>query len=232
MRGLKIVTINVPESYVSTMDGLVGEDGLYPSRSELIRVAVREFLIKELKMAKEMLKYTYKENLPEIDETKYVRVPKTRKSKKAENDKEKSSYLLDTLKIFKNPYYDDIMRMLIGNRTWITPFRVSKDLGIDKSRAKEQLDCLVEKFDFVKEKNGSYKINLYFLQEYLRGKSYREKALKTLKRYLKRVPESQKKEQHKEDIESDKYVHVPITDKSNGPVREFKTYKIIRRLEY
>jgi len=224
VRGLKIVTINVPESYVTTMDSLVGKDGLYPSRSELIRVAVREFLIREMKLAKEMLKYTHKERLQEIDKSKYVRVPKSKKSK---DDNQKSNYLLESLKIFRNPYYDDIMRCLIKQRTWITPYRVSKDLGMDKRRAKEQLNCLVDKFDFVTEKNGSYKIDLYFLQEYLRGKSYREKAAKTLRKYLKRIPVSQEKQSDKQNRESEKTVRVPLTDKNDGPVREFKTYKII-----
>ena len=50
---------------------------MYPSRSELIRVAVREFLIKELKMANELIKYkkVEVEETEELDEKKYVRVP-------------------------------------------------------------------------------------------------------------------------------------------------------------
>jgi len=44
---MKIVTVNVPESYIEAIKKLIGRDGLYPSRSELIRCAVREFLIKE-----------------------------------------------------------------------------------------------------------------------------------------------------------------------------------------
>ena len=75
---MKICTINIPESYIEHIKKLVGEDGLYPSRSELIRVACREFLLKELKMAKNMAKY----NEPVIDEFKskfdhenFVRIP-------------------------------------------------------------------------------------------------------------------------------------------------------------
>lgn len=56
------------------MDDLVGQEGLYPSRSELIRVAVREFLIKELHLAKKILN-SQKTQLADIDEEKYVRVP-------------------------------------------------------------------------------------------------------------------------------------------------------------
>ena len=48
---MKIITINVPESYIDAINKLIGEDGPYPSRSELIRVAVREFLIKEFSNA-------------------------------------------------------------------------------------------------------------------------------------------------------------------------------------
>ena len=76
---MKIVTINVPEAYIASMAKLVGEHGLYPSRSELIRVAVREFLIKELKMADKMAKYKEVKAPEEVlDEKQFVRVPITR----------------------------------------------------------------------------------------------------------------------------------------------------------
>jgi len=49
---MKIITVNLPVNYIHIIKTLVGDTGLYPSRSELIRVAVRDFLIKELKIAK------------------------------------------------------------------------------------------------------------------------------------------------------------------------------------
>lgn len=71
---MKIVTINVPISYIGAIAKLVGENGLYPSRSELIRCAVRAFLLKELKMAEEMAKYN--EPKPDnFDDENFVRVP-------------------------------------------------------------------------------------------------------------------------------------------------------------
>jgi Arc/MetJ-type ribon-helix-helix transcriptional regulator len=45
---MHIITVNLPESYVVAVDALSGPKGIYPSRSELIRVAVREFLLREL----------------------------------------------------------------------------------------------------------------------------------------------------------------------------------------
>ena len=45
---MKIITVNLPESYLRLIENEIGENGIFPSRSELIRVAVREFLIKEL----------------------------------------------------------------------------------------------------------------------------------------------------------------------------------------
>ena len=71
---MKIVTVNIPEAYLESVQKLVGEGGLYPSRSELIRCAVREFLIKELKRANEMIKYK-DVKVEEFDEKKHVRVP-------------------------------------------------------------------------------------------------------------------------------------------------------------
>lgn len=48
---MKIVTCNVPSIFVDIIKLLVGntEDKLYPSRSELIRVAVRDFIKKNIK---------------------------------------------------------------------------------------------------------------------------------------------------------------------------------------
>ena len=49
---MRIITINVPESYLTAIKKLVGT--IYPSRSECIRVALREFLIRELEFAKKL----------------------------------------------------------------------------------------------------------------------------------------------------------------------------------
>ena len=73
---MKICTINVPESYIEAINKLIGADnGLYPSRSELIRVAVREFLLKELRMAKNMAKYNEPVFDEIFDDKNFVRVP-------------------------------------------------------------------------------------------------------------------------------------------------------------
>jgi len=71
---MKIVTVNIPEPYINAIDKLTGNEGLYPSRSELIRVAVRDFLLKELKMATLPI---YQKEVPEenFDHKNYVRVP-------------------------------------------------------------------------------------------------------------------------------------------------------------
>lgn len=70
---MKIVTVNVPESYIEAIKKLVGENGLYPSRSELIRCAVRDFLLKELTLARNMSKRIEPEH--SLDDSKFVRIP-------------------------------------------------------------------------------------------------------------------------------------------------------------
>ncbi len=73
---MKIVTVNIPESFIDAIEKLVGKNGLYPSRSELIRCAVREFLIKELKLANNIIKYKEEEDdMEDLDEKNFVRVP-------------------------------------------------------------------------------------------------------------------------------------------------------------
>ena len=83
---MRIITVNLPVSYLKAIESLTGGDGLYPSRSELIRVAVRNFLIRELESAKSFEKYQQsiqksqesKEPEPinkELDENLFVQVP-------------------------------------------------------------------------------------------------------------------------------------------------------------
>jgi len=77
---MRIITINLPVSYLKAIDSLTGQKGLYPSRSELIRVAIRDFLIRELEAAKTFQNYhatQIQASTPtsEIDENLFVRVP-------------------------------------------------------------------------------------------------------------------------------------------------------------
>ena len=44
---MKLVFVRLPEPMVEALDVLCGEDGMYPSRSEAIRQAVRAFIEKE-----------------------------------------------------------------------------------------------------------------------------------------------------------------------------------------
>jgi len=44
---LQLITVKMSDIYVSALDKLV-ELGMYPSRSEAIRVAIRDLLMKEL----------------------------------------------------------------------------------------------------------------------------------------------------------------------------------------
>jgi len=89
-KNMKIVTVNVPESYLDVIDKLTGRDGLYPSRSELIRCAVRAFLLRELKMAKRFEQHTDKTDID--DEKKYVRIPIDSKNEKDERVREFKTY--------------------------------------------------------------------------------------------------------------------------------------------
>jgi len=90
---MKIVTVNVPESYLDAIEKLTGNDGLYPSRSELIRCAVREFLLKELKMAKKFTKYNTKEDYEEeVSDSDYVRIPVKRTNEKNESVNDFKTY--------------------------------------------------------------------------------------------------------------------------------------------
>lgn len=88
---MKIVTVNIPETYLESIKRLIGENGLYPSRSELIRCAVRDFLIKELKNANEIIRYKEVE-VEKLDDKNYVRVPIEKMDKNNEPVREFKTY--------------------------------------------------------------------------------------------------------------------------------------------
>jgi len=48
---VKIITINLPEKYLSAIQTLCAF-GIYPSRSEAVRTALRDFLMEEIKFDK------------------------------------------------------------------------------------------------------------------------------------------------------------------------------------
>jgi Arc/MetJ-type ribon-helix-helix transcriptional regulator len=88
---VKIVTVNVPEMYIDAIEKLVGVKGIYPSRSELIRCAVRDFLLKELKNANDLVKYNETE-IEDFDNEKFVRVPMERMNENSEPVREFKTY--------------------------------------------------------------------------------------------------------------------------------------------
>jgi Arc/MetJ-type ribon-helix-helix transcriptional regulator len=50
---MKIITINLPEKYLAAIQ-ILNDKGIYPSRSEAIRIALRDFLADELKMYEDL----------------------------------------------------------------------------------------------------------------------------------------------------------------------------------
>ena len=49
---MKLLTVYIPESYIETLDLLVGEE-IFPNRSEAIRVAIRDLIRNEMILKKE-----------------------------------------------------------------------------------------------------------------------------------------------------------------------------------
>lgn len=47
---MKIITASIPQDHINKVDKLINENVLYSSRSELIRCAVKEFLVKSLRL--------------------------------------------------------------------------------------------------------------------------------------------------------------------------------------
>ena len=74
---MRILTVNLPVSYLNAIAKLTGEDGLFPSRSELIRVAIREFLINELDAAKNFAQFQQHHKFTETYPDPIEQEPKT-----------------------------------------------------------------------------------------------------------------------------------------------------------
>ena len=71
---MKIITINVVPDYLKVIEILLEKD-LYPSRSELIRVAIREFLHRELKKVEDVDNFIASAKPDYFDANTMVRVP-------------------------------------------------------------------------------------------------------------------------------------------------------------
>ncbi len=56
---MQIITINLPEKYLDAIR-ILNERGVYPSRSEAIRIALKEFLTEELKLYQELEEDNFK----------------------------------------------------------------------------------------------------------------------------------------------------------------------------
>lgn len=56
---MKIITINLPEKYLDAIQ-ILNDLGVYPSRSEAIRIALHNFLSNELKMYKDLDENSFK----------------------------------------------------------------------------------------------------------------------------------------------------------------------------
>ncbi len=56
---MKIITINLPEKYLQAIQ-ILNDLGIYPSRSEAIRIALRDFLTNELKMYQDLDEESFK----------------------------------------------------------------------------------------------------------------------------------------------------------------------------
>lgn len=78
-------------------DKLVGENGLYTSRSELIRNAIREFLLEKHKMLKELEQphYTHiseEKQEYESEQKQYVRIPIEKNDENSKSNQEFKVY--------------------------------------------------------------------------------------------------------------------------------------------
>ena len=54
---MQVLTVNLRPDQIESINALVGKEGSFPSRSELIRIAVREYLQEQLKAMEEFAQF-------------------------------------------------------------------------------------------------------------------------------------------------------------------------------
>lgn len=109
---MKIVTVNLPEWMLETIERLVYDPiknpwGLYNSRTELMRCAVRAFLLKEIARAEEIIaakEGTKKPELITIDEDKFIRIPNDKEEERKEDVQEFTCYKIIKRLDHANPH--------------------------------------------------------------------------------------------------------------------------------
>ncbi|MHA1727421.1 MAG: ribbon-helix-helix domain-containing protein [Promethearchaeota archaeon] len=100
---MRIITVNLPEKDIKTIASLVGNDnnGLYPSRSELIRVAIRDFLVKELDIARNIPKFRDEHTNPEYTHITEIQPKPSRNFVRIPIEKTIGSETIQEYKTFK-----------------------------------------------------------------------------------------------------------------------------------
>lgn len=73
---LKVTTVNIPKIYLEAIQKLIEKEGIFPSRSEFVRVAVHDALEKYLKFKDSLIHFT-KNEIEEFNKShdNMVRVP-------------------------------------------------------------------------------------------------------------------------------------------------------------
>lgn len=75
---MKIITVNVSVKIIDAIKVLIGEGKLYPSRSELVRMSLRDFFKEEIKVARALKRRdleTIKKKIDDMTKEEYVKVP-------------------------------------------------------------------------------------------------------------------------------------------------------------
>ena len=73
---MKIVTVNIPEHYIEKIKKLCGPENIFPSRSELIRCAVRDHLIRVINKLREgKEKEDSKQDEKDEEDDDIIRIP-------------------------------------------------------------------------------------------------------------------------------------------------------------
>ncbi len=93
---MKITTVNLPEPFIKALQ-LLQDVGLYPSRSEAIRVALRDFLQKELGFSKDQKEKSFNPESTVEERKKEITIEERKKEITVEERKKEISRLIRQL---------------------------------------------------------------------------------------------------------------------------------------
>lgn len=162
----RIISVNLPKKYINIIGTLVQD--IYPSRSELIRVAVHDLLIEELKEEKEKDNNESSQIQKEI-ESKIIRRLEIIKETKERKPRKLIEQYKNPEKLLKIYQYEINRNLIISflneiNGEMKDAYELQEIMGMDNSMVKYTINLILKDYPLlINKKHGNSNLLVYSL---------------------------------------------------------------------